>query len=100
MDKDNLIISVLDSLPPNNTFVLVHYCGGNWKDKDDQEGSEWTLKKFCRGISKEERSKLPECKRKHTWKPTDEGFNNERPYQWGNLFGQDVDYWCHLPQLP
>lgn len=90
------------ALPSDNTYVLAHYNGGNWNDSDDQKGCEWVVAKFIIGISTEEREKLSECKRKHTWKPQDEGFNNERPYYWStfgpsSFFGQDVDFWCELP---
>lgn len=95
-------VNVKDRLPPDRTYVLAHYTGGNWYSKDHQEGCEWKVVKFIQGISKAEREAMPECPRKHTQHGEDEQGNNRRPYCWdefgpGKLFGQDVDFWCHLP---
>lgn len=79
-------ISVKDKLPPANTYVLVHYSGGNHRDGDDQFGCECRVMKFVKDSNMEVG-------------------NNLRPYRWlefgpGSLFGQDVDYWQLLPRKP
>ena len=93
--------SVKDKLPENNTYVLVHYTGGNWRDRHDQAGCEWTVAKFVRGISLEERKAMPVCDRKKTYRTGDEWQNNHLPFAWDEhgpmtLFGQDVDYWAPI----
>lgn len=99
-------ISVDDELPPPNTYVLVHYTGGNWKDNSDQFGCECRIMKFVTGQSKEEKDKLPNSHPdKYTWGFPDEGFNNLKPYAWkefgpNKFFGQEVDYWQYLTELP
>jgi hypothetical protein len=94
-------ISVEDKLPKNKTYVLAHYSGRNWGDKD--EGQFWVVARFTRGISIEERKNLFDTdSRKNIYKSEDEHFNNRKPYEWQtfgalSLFGQDVDYWMPLP---
>lgn len=97
-----IVHKVADGLPKDKTYVLARYTGGNWRDHDDQSGVCWKVVKFQRGISVEEREALPECERKHVWRGCDEGFNNQKPYNWrefgpGTLAGQDVDMWAELP---
>ncbi len=94
--------SVKDKLPPDRTYVLVHYTGGNWHDKDHQAGCEWKVAKFIRGISKATRAAMFESDRKAMYYSEDEQGNNQKPYCWdefgsGKLFGQDVDFWALLP---
>jgi hypothetical protein len=53
-----------------------------------------------RGISMEER---PTSSRPGQYQGCDEHGNNLKPYCWyefgpSNHFGQDVDYWCELPE--
>ena len=95
-------ISVNDELPPDKTYVLAHYNGGNWIDSEDQEGVEWVVAQFRRGLSADEREAMEDCEAKRTYSSEDEWANNKRPYCWHmsmmNLFGQDVDYWMSLPR--
>lgn len=84
-------------LPEDGTYVLVEYCGGNWRDKDDQYGVNFKVMKFVKGKTKEELITSG-------WESSfDEGVgNNERPYGWkdfGNsdFFGQDVSRWMEIP---
>lgn len=90
-------------LPENNTYVLCHHTRGTWRDSTDQAGCEWVVLKFIKGLSAEDRNKLPENDdRKKRWSKEDEGFNNLKPYCWQEFgpdcfFGQDIDKWCHLP---
>ena len=75
-------ISVKNQLPNDKTYVLVHYTGDRWKDSDDQEGCEWKVAKFVRGISQKEREEMEECERKRTICSEDEWGNNQRPFFW------------------
>lgn len=99
------IISVKDRLPENNTYVLIHLKKTKWHDKDDDEGAiYWTVAKFVRGISKEERKIMTDEYRKSIYSSCDEDGNNKKPYCWlefgpGEYFGQDVDYWAYLPDI-
>lgn len=94
-------ISVKDKLPKNKTYVLAHYNGDNWGEKD--EGQYWIVARFERGISIKQRKNLLDTDlRKHTYKSQDQSGNNAKPYKWDTfsslcLFGQDVDYWMPLP---
>ena len=93
------------TLPKNDTYVLAHYIGGNWSDSADQEGCEWKVVKFIRGLTQIERAALSDTdprKREHHF--GDEGYNNQTAYGWkefgpGSFFGQDVDMWMHLPRI-
>ena len=67
-------ISVKDELPPANTYVLVHYSGGNHRDGHDQFGCECRVMKFV--------------KDSNMW----------TTFGPGSLSGQDVDYWQLLPR--
>lgn len=93
-------ISVEDWLPVDGTWVLAHYNGDNWK------GQYWIVAVFVRGLSIADREALPDDHaRKHTIHAEDEHGNNRRPYCWrgsgpGVQFGQDVDYWMALPEIP
>ena len=95
-------VSVKDSLPPDNTYVLARYTGGNWLDQHHQSGCVWKVVKFVRGLSKADREEMPMCDRKRQYHSEDEWSNNLRPYVWkefgpGSLFGQEVDFWLPLP---
>lgn len=76
------IYRVDEQLPPENTFVVCRYTGGNWKDKHHQQGVVWKVAKFVKA---------------------EIGHNNQKPYRWdygtGYLFGQDVDVWFELPTM-
>lgn len=96
-------ISVKDWLPVDGTYVLVHYAGNNW---GEDKGQYWKVAQFIRGLSTEARLLLSNCgSRKLTIRDEDEHGNNRRPYYWnefgpGKFFGQEVDYWMVLPELP
>ncbi len=99
--------SVKDKLPEDRQYVLIHLTKGNWGDDDDPKGNRyWKVAKFKKGISESDRDKLPiDHPKKLTWSGEDEGFNNRMPYNWqpfgpGSYFGQEVDFWCELPELP
>jgi len=97
------VYNAKDRLPEDNTYVVARYTGGNWSDSDDQNGVNWKVVKFVRGLSKSERDALPDSdQRKRVYSGADEGGNNFLPYQWkefgpGSFFGQEVDYWMMLP---
>ena len=101
------VISVDKRLPKNNTFVLVHLTKDNWFDSDDPQGGRyWVVAKFRRGLTQQDRGKLPDGDpKKEAYGSSDEWCNNERGFDWkpfgrGNFFGQEVDYWCELPTHP
>lgn len=76
-------ISTEDHLPRPHTYVLARYVGGNWRDKDDQDGCVWRVVKF-----------VPDAKNC--------SLNNKKPYYWREFgavewFGQNFDVWCELP---
>lgn len=98
-------INVTDRLPEDNQYVLAHLTIDNWDDDDDPDGNRyWVVVKFRKGISKEERSALPESSEKaRIYSSADEHGNNLVPYNWnefgpGQYFGQEVDVWCELPK--
>ena len=121
--------SVLDKLPKNNQYVLIHLTITNWGDNDDPHGNRyWRVAKFVKGISEEDRLKMKsgdtddpaetwytcptppgdwiehKSKRSSVYKSGDVCGNNLVPYKWDEFgpsshFGQDVDYWCELPEL-
>ena len=78
------INNVDELLPPNNTYVLIHLTKNNWGDSDDiQNNRYWKVAKFIL------------C---------DKEGNNELPYKWKEFgpslyFGQEVDFWCELPNM-
>ncbi len=98
-------ISVKDKLPEQNQYVLIHLTISNWGDDDDPAGKRyWRVAKFKKGISEEERERLPDNdRRKREYHSEDAYGNNKVPYLWDEFgpnshFGQDVDYWCALPE--
>lgn len=98
------VFNVKYELPEDRTYVLAHYTRGNWSDSDHQQGCEWKVVKFIRGISASEREAMEDCPRKRTHCSEDEGMDNNRPYCWKefgptSLFGQDVDFWANLPLI-
>ncbi len=101
------LINVINHLPVENTYVLIHLTKNNWHDRDDLLNNRyWKVAKFIRGISVKERAALEDHDiRKRTYRAEDEDGNNQVPYAWdefgpATIFGQEVDYWCELPQLP
>lgn len=105
MNADSLLepISVEDWLPVDRTWVLAHYNGDNWGHAG---GQYWVVAMFVRGLSITDREALPvDDSNKDVWKREDEYGNNQRPYCWnefgsGMKFGQEVDYWMTLPEIP
>lgn len=61
---------------------------------------------FRKGLSQEDRDKLPDTdERKRTYCSEDEWNNNLVPYRWeqfgpGSQFGQDISYWAPAPEMP
>lgn len=107
---ETVIHNVNDKLPANNTYVLARYTGGNWHDRDHQEGCVWVVAKFTRGISIKEREDMPDdvterdTPRNKIIKSEDEYGNNTKAYSWSEfgpstLFGQEVDLWMDLPKI-
>lgn len=121
-------ISVKDRLPEPNSYVLIHLTKDNWHDKDDPAGKRyWRVAKFIRGISEQDRERMRageiedgeeigmifqtppgiwkeiKSRRSSVYKSEDEHGNNAVPYCWDEFglskhFGQEVDYWCELPE--
>jgi len=98
-------ISVKDRLPRDKQYVLVHLTLNNWGDSDDPEGDRYyTVVKFVKGLSEEDRKKLPhDDPNKYLFKGADVFGNNQVPYYWrefgpGSYFGQEVDFWFELPK--
>ena len=67
-------------LPPLGRYVLVHYCGGNWHNHEDQEGVLWCV---ARRVECRNQPNLPEG-----W-----GWNINP----GTYAARDIDQWCELP---
>ena len=101
-------ISVEDRLPVDRTWVLSHYSGDNWGPGGavNPGGQYWVVAQFIRGLSIADREALSDTHPlKRVWTRPDEYGNNQRPYCWnefgpGSQFGQDVDYWMALPEIP
>lgn len=97
-------IKCSDQLPPDNTYVLVHYAGKNYRDSHHQFGCECRVMKFVRGLSVEQRKKLPKNHHdKNAYSFADEWGNNKNAYAWeefgpSKYYSQDVDYWMPLPE--
>lgn len=119
------INNVNDELPPDRSYVLIHLTNDNWGDPDDKLGNRyWKVAKIIRGLSLKDREKMGkgeiddplECgyifpdgirteqKRSNTYHEEDEYGNNKVPYIWSEFgtssyFGQEVDFWCNLPNI-
>lgn len=99
---------VFTKLPIPNQWVLARYTDGNWGacGAVNPGGQNWKVVLFMQGLSRAERTELPDADpRKVITRSCDEAGNNERPFCWrelgpGSLFGQDVDYWVELPDIP
>ena len=95
-------ISVKERLPDDGTWVLAHYNGDNW---GEDKGQYWIVAKFIRGRSMAERKADLNYDTRDCISAEDEYGNNERAFYWnefgpGSKFGQDVDYWMALPNVP
>jgi len=110
---------IVDKLPDENEYVLIHLTKNNWGDLDDpNEKRYWKVAKFIKGITKEARVKMKagelpdpvkkcinrETKRSSIYYPGDVHGNNHVPYYWdsfgpGGYFGQEVNIWARLPIL-
>ena len=100
------IKAVADVLPEPNQYVLAHLTHGNWVDGEDPTGNRyWVVVKFVRGISLEQRERLPDDDpQKYAFRNCDAFGNNVEAYCWeefgpGHFFGHEVDFWSELPQL-
>ena len=98
-------IDVKQRLPADGQYVLVHLLISNWADHDDPEGNRYfRVVKFVKGISEDEREKLPNNDpRKFQYVGGDTHGNNLVPYYWtefgpSTFFGQEVDFWWELPR--
>lgn len=95
----------IDDLPPANKYYFVKLNINNWHDSDDQENVTTKVAKLCRGLSIEERSKLPSTHpNKYKIRSCDEDGNNLVPYNWeqfgpGSYFGQDVSHYAYIPEI-
>jgi hypothetical protein len=93
-----------EKLPKNGEYVLAHFPSQPWHSADAKNNEhKWVVVKFVRGISIEERNKLPKTsERKNIFRVEDENGNNFVPYYWdifgqGGFSGQEASCWCHLP---
>lgn len=93
---------VEDKLPANRKYVLVKTINQGWFDGDDQIGVEYTVAKFVKGITEQERESLPDSDdRKRCFKSGDVFGNNLVPYYWDtfgpdDIFGQCVTHWSEI----
>lgn len=97
-------IHVNDRLPKEGKYVLARHNLETWHDDDDQKNVNCVVVKLEKGISKQEREQMPECKRKRTIRGCDEHGNNKKPYRWKtfgstDFFGQEIEYWMEIPKL-
>ena len=121
----NTWINIVDELPPEGEYVLVHLSKDNWGDKRDPEGVYFKVAMITHGISQSDRKKMKkgtlpdpirigmtclnggmcdqriEHKRSECYYSEDEGGNNLVPYGWRSFgastyFGQEVDYWQRI----
>ena len=79
--KERPVISVTDSLPPFDQYVLIHVNKNNWGDDEDVY---WRVARRV---------------------PANCYGNNRRFYEWdehgpSKRFGQEVDFWMPLPKMP
>lgn len=99
-------IKCSDRLPPQGVYVIGHYNGGNWKDKDDQFGCELAIVKIEHGISAKQREAMHESDpRKKRICRCDEHGNNKLPYYWdtfgpSTFLSTDIDMWMPAPKPP
>lgn len=109
--KPTTWIPVSNRLPPEGKYVLIHLTKENWVDDTDHDGVYFKVAKLEHGLSIADRERmrsgdLPDPNnRSFHWSAADEHANNERPYVWrtfgpGDYFGQEVDYWMEIPELP
>jgi hypothetical protein len=99
------IIETKEALPKNDTYVLAYFPNAPWIS-EGTELHKWKVVRFIKGLSLEDRTKLPNSdKRKRTYMPEDEQNNNRVPYMWqefgpGSYYGQAASHWCNLPTVP
>lgn len=98
------IIKRADRLPKDKQYVLAFLPDKPWFDSDAPDNEhKWVVVKFVKGLSMDEREKLPNTdKRKIEYTGADQEGNNLEPYCWhtfgpSSFFGQDVELWCELP---
>ncbi len=88
--------------PRNGQYVLVKLLKDNWHDKDPNV--LFTVVKFVKGMSQDERAALPDTDwRKTSWCGADQEGNNLEPYHWqefgpSQYFGQEVEHYWELPE--
>jgi len=98
-------IPVSERLPENRTYVFGRHNLTNWYDTDHQDGLQFIVVKFVKGISLEERENMEDCERRRTFTAGDEWSNNLVPYEWKTFgattfFGQEITHWMPLPDAP
>ena len=90
-----------NELPEENVYVLVHI--KNEFNNCDVK-NYYAVARIEKGISEEERDKMPECPRKRRYYPGDVFGNNLVPYNWSTIgpaafFGQEVDKWAYIDDM-
>lgn len=93
-----------DKLPEDRSYVLAYFPDQPWRDPDcNDQKYKWEVVKFVRGLSEEERDKLPDQHpRKNSYHLGDVWGNNRVPHEWhsfgpSRFFGQECSVWCELP---
>lgn len=98
-------ISTTEQLPEEGKYVLARYNGENWIDSDDPDNLNCVVVKLEKGISEEERQRLPDDdKRKKIYKAGDQYGNNLLPYRWitfgpSRFFSTQISYWQPIEPL-
>ena len=98
-------IKTKNKLPPKEKYVLGRHNRGTWIDDDDQNNVNCVVVKLKKGISQEERSKLPDTdERKRLFTSDDEFLNNLVPYSFhtfgtDHFFGQSITHWQSIESI-
>lgn len=93
-----------DELPEPYKPVVIWVPARPWQYEKVGSGIFYKVAWLVRGISKEERAKMKECRRKHEWRLGDEQGNNLVPYYWDEFgtnkyFGQEVIAWTYVEEI-
>jgi len=90
-------------LPPEGKYYLCRHNRGTWNDGSDPENVNCVVLKLVKGITSEERGKLPYSDRSRIYKSEDQHGNNLKAYSWSqfgpdDFFGQEITHWTEIPK--
>lgn len=90
-------------LPEEYRPVIIWIPNMPWHHSEVGKMVFYDIAWLIKGITKEERNKMKECRRKHEYRFGDEEGNNLVPYEWETFgpmkyFGQEVKAWAYFDE--